>query len=125
MATRKILVIDDEVSYCQIMKKAIESKGDYQVLTASDGRTGKALARKERPDLILLDIVMPEMSGSEVAEDLLEDPVTRNIPIIFVTAIISGDELSDGDGTVGNRTFIAKPIVIDDLMARIEATLSH
>ncbi|OPL12856.1 MAG: hypothetical protein AVO39_04115 [delta proteobacterium MLS_D] len=124
METKKILVVDDEVPYVNVVKRIIESRSSYQVLTATDGQTGLKLARTEKPALILLDIVMPGMSGSDVAEDLLEDPLTRDIPIIFVTAVISKDEIRGSHGMLGNRTFIAKPIVADELMAKINEILS-
>jgi CheY-like chemotaxis protein len=124
MEAKKILVIDDEASFVNVVKRIIESRSSYQVFTATDGQTGLKLARTEKPDLILLDIVMPGMSGSDVAEDLLEDPLTRDIPIIFVTAIISKDEIGTTGGMLGNRTFIAKPVVADDLMAKINKLCS-
>ncbi|HET57584.1 MAG TPA: response regulator [Deltaproteobacteria bacterium] len=125
MEAKKILVIDDEAPFVNVVKRIIESRSSYRVFTATDGQTGLKLARSEKPDLILLDIVMPGMSGSDVAEDLLEDPLTRDIPIIFVTAVISKDEIGGSGGMLGNRTFIAKPIVADELMAKINKLFSQ
>lgn len=124
MATKKILIVDDEEDFCHGLKHALEAKGDFQVLAAADGRSGIRLAESEKPDLILLDIVMPDMSGTEVEEALMESSRTRSIPVIFVTAIVSESELRDSNGYVGSRMFIAKPVVIGELVARINAMLS-
>lgn len=123
MAVKKLLIVDDEPDLCRVLKKNLEAQGEFEVLTATDGTTGLKMAKKERPDLILLDIVMPDKSGAEVAEELLEHPLTRTIPIIFVTAIISDLDLEDTGGYVGNRMFIPKPIDMDDLLVKINTVL--
>ncbi|MDD5475948.1 MAG: response regulator [Syntrophales bacterium] len=123
MAVKKLLIIDDEPDLCRVLKKNLEALGDFEVFTATDGTDGLKLAKKERPDLILLDIIMPDMSGTEVAEELLEHPLTRTIPIIFVTAIVSQSEMLDSDGYIGNRLFIPKPIDMDDLLVKINTLL--
>lgn len=125
MTSKKILIVDDEEDFARGLKRALEEKGDFQVLAAADGRSGIRLAECEQPDLILLDIVMPDMSGTEVEEALMESSRTRSIPILFVTAIVSESELRDSNGYVGSRMFIAKPIVIGELVAKVDAILSN
>jgi CheY-like chemotaxis protein len=79
------------------------------------------LAQKEKPDLILLDILMPEMSGSDVAEVLLENPETNKIPIIFLTAIVTKEEIGPEIlRKIGGRNFIAKPITTKELVTAIK-----
>jgi DNA-binding response OmpR family regulator len=81
----RVLVIDDEAPIRLLCRVNLEAEG-VSVLEAADGSTGLALARNERPDVILLDVMMPGLDGWRVAEELLEDPFTRNIPVVFLTA---------------------------------------
>ena len=121
---KKLLVIDDEEYFCRAVKKAIEMKRDLQVLTATRGDEGLRLARTQKPDLILLDIVMPGMMGTQVAEELSQDPAMASIPVIFVTAIVKQEETERDGGFWGNRMFIAKPVVVDELLKKIDSLLS-
>jgi len=99
-------------------------KRDLQVLTATRGDEGLRLARTQKPDLILLDIVMPGMMGTQVAEELSQDPATASIPVIFVTAIVKKEETGRARGFLGGRMFIAKPVVVDELLKKIDSLLS-
>ena len=81
----KILMIDDELEFCLIMKEMIDQLGDYEILLATDGSNGVKAALRERPHLIFLDITMPDMSGFEVLKTLRNKSRTKNIPIIMVT----------------------------------------
>ena len=121
---KKLLVIDDEEYFCRAVKKAIEMKRDLQVLTATRGDERLRLARTQKPDLILLDIVMPGMMGTQVAEELSQDPATASIPVIFVTAIVKKEETGRARGFLGGRMFIAKPVVVDELLKKIDSLLS-
>jgi len=119
---KKILLIDDEEDFCRALKKGLEMRGAfYTVLTAVRGEEGIFLAKTQKPDLILLDIMMPGMAGTQVAEELLADPDTSSIPIIFVTAIVKRNEIEKTDGLVGGRTFMAKPVIIDQLIEKIKS----
>lgn len=119
MPVKKILVIDDEEAFCRALKKALELKTDFQVLTTTQGVEGIQLAKAQRPDVILLDIMMPGMFGTQVAEKLSEDPVTRSIPIIFVTAVITQAEASTNNYIAGRHHCIAKPVKIDEVIKKI------
>lgn len=118
---KKVLIIDDEEYFCRALRKGLELKTDFQVLTATKGDEGIRLVKAQKPDLILLDIMMPGMDGTDVAEKLLADPATLSIPIIFVTAIINEDDVKRNAGIAGGRTFIAKPVNIDELIKKINA----
>jgi len=120
---KKILLIDDEEDFCFFVKLNLEQTGKYEVLTATSGSSGLIMASREHPDLVLLDIIMPEMSGGQVAELLLDDPVTRDIPVLFITAIASRSEVQSQEGVIGGRMFIAKPVTPLELMAKIEPIL--
>ncbi len=121
----RILLIDDEKDFCFFTGTNLEQTGDYEVMTTTRGREGIDLAREKRPDLILLDINMPEMSGPEVAEILFSDPRTKEIPVIFLTAVITKEEVgSETVGRIGGRRFIAKPVDVESLSGCIKDVLS-
>lgn len=123
MTGRKILIIDDEEKFCRAIKKALELKTDFQVLTATEGLEGVRLAKTQKPDVILLDVMMPGMFGTDVAEKLSDDPATSSIPIIFVTAIIKQEEVEAKNYIAGGHSFIAKPVIIADVIKRINEVL--
>lgn len=116
---KKILLIDDEEDFCFFVKLNLEKTGKFEVMTTTSGSKGIVMASKEHPDLILLDIIMPEMSGGQVAEQLLDSPKTRNIPVLFITAITSRRVVQSQEGIIGGRNFIAKPVTPEELMAKI------
>jgi len=123
MSGRKILIIDDEEKFCRAIKKALELKTDFQVLTATEGLEGVRLAKTQKPDVVLLDVMMPGMFGTDVAEKLSDDPATSSIPIIFVTAIIKQEEVEAKNYFAGGHSFIAKPVIIDDVIKKINEVL--
>ena len=86
MTTRRILIVDDEDDIREVAQVSLELVGQYEVLTASSGRDGLRFARQERPDAILLDVMMPDMDGPATLAELRADPVTRDIPVVFLTA---------------------------------------
>jgi len=120
-----ILAVDDEESFTFFVKLNLQSNIDhrFKVTTANSGEEGLRLAKSLRPDLILLDIMMPDISGAEVAEELLLDTRTKKIPIIFLTALVKKDEVEQEEGRMGGREFIAKPVSKEELIKRIETTL--
>ncbi|MEE9913319.1 MAG: response regulator [Deltaproteobacteria bacterium] len=120
-----ILAVDDEDSFTFFVKLNLQTYKErlFKVTTANSGSEGLKLARAVGPDLILLDVMMPDMSGAEVAEELLLDARTKNIPIIFVTALVKKDEVAKESGQLGGREFIAKPVGKEELISRIKATL--
>lgn len=120
---RKILIIDDEEDFCHFVKLNLEKTGKFKVLVATKAVEGIHLAKSNQPDLILLDILMPEMDGIQVAEYLLEDQSTKKIPIAFLTALAKKEEVKDSSGIIGGRVFIAKPVTPEELIARIEPLL--
>jgi DNA-binding response OmpR family regulator len=121
-----ILVVDDEESFTFFVKLNLQTKTRhaFKVTTAGSGEEGLKLARAIKPDLILLDIMMPGMCGTEVAEKLLMDARTKTIPIIFLTAIVQKDEVDEQAGLMGGREFIAKPVGKEELIDRIETILN-
>jgi CheY-like chemotaxis protein len=121
----KVLVIDDNANFCNITKMSLEHGGRYQVVTAANGEIGITLAKRTKPDVILLDIKMPVMDGGEVAERLQEDSDTSKIPIIFLTGLVKRNEVEEGGGYLSGHPFIAKPFRTEELIKRIEDVLSE
>jgi two-component system alkaline phosphatase synthesis response regulator PhoP len=119
----KILMIDDEEDLAYLVRVNLEKTGKFTVFIAKRGLEGIKLAKSEKPHLILLDLVMPGMDGVQVAEQLMADASTEKIPIIFLTALVSKKQVQAGEGNIGGRDYIAKPVTTEELIVRIEAVL--
>ena len=121
MTKDKILVIDDEEDILELLRFNLTKEG-YQVCSASTGEEALALARTERPDLILLDLMLPGIDGLEVARRLKADPLTRSMPIVMLTA--KGEESDIVTGLeLGAKDYITKPFSRKVLVARLRAVL--
>ena len=117
MAVR-ILVVDDEPSVTDLLAYNLR-KASYEVLTAADGRAALDLARQDKPDLILLDLMLPEMDGLDLCRELRK---TSNVPVIMITA--RGEEIDRVVGLeLGADDYVTKPFSVRELMARIKAVL--
>jgi CheY-like chemotaxis protein len=121
--TRRILVVDNDHDTTRLIKILLENKGDYSVLPENDPAKAQQMARDFRPDLILLDIVMPDTDGGEVAARIQNDPELRRTPIIFLTALVTEVEAKNGL-EIDGHSFVAKPINISELVAAIEQHLA-
>jgi len=121
---KKILLIDDEEDFCFFVRQNLECTGEFEVITANRGEEGINLAREKKPDLILLDIVMPKMMGEDVAAALANDPKTKNIPLVFLTAQVTKDEIGiESIKEIGGNLFIAKPVDTERLVSSIKTVL--
>jgi len=123
MKKKKILIIDDEAAFTNIVKLTLEGKEDYEVCVENDSRQAIATARKFWPDIVILDVVMPELDGGEVHTQFLADPILKRIPIIFLTAIVRQKEVDERQGMIGGSFYIAKPVSADGLVSAIEEHL--
>ncbi len=121
MSAPKILIVDDQPVNVQLLKRKLEREG-LQVISAYHGRGALALVARDRPDLILLDVMMPDMDGIEVCQRLQADEDTRSIPVIFITARSSKEGKLEGLG-VGAVDYITKPIDLDETLARVQTQL--
>lgn len=92
MAAKRILIIDDEADIREVAQLSIEISNDWEVLTAASGQEGLKIAAKEQPNAILLDVMMPDMDGPTTWQCLQDNPATRNIPVIFLTAKVQATE---------------------------------
>ena len=124
MRKKKILVIDDEEGFTKLIKASLEARGKYEVETQNNGLLALDIARAFKPDLILLDIMMPDdINGDEIARRIKEDEEIKDTPIVFLTAVLTEEEVAERDGVIGGYTFMAKPVKIKELIDHIEKTL--
>jgi DNA-binding response OmpR family regulator len=120
---QRILVVDDEPDLLMLLEEHLSQEG-FQVLTASAGMQAISKARAEQPDLILLDVMMPGVSGFDVCNILQDFPETAEIPIIFLTAITETKRKVMGLN-LGADDYITKPFDLRELTARVLAAMRH
>lgn len=119
---RKILIVDDEMDTRLLLEKGLIAEG-YSVTTAYNGNKGLALAKSNLPDLIILDRALGDMLGEEVAARLKEDPKTKDISIIFLSALFSKKDEIKRCHTFNDSPMFAKPYDIEELVTTIEELL--
>ncbi len=125
MAAKIILVVDDEKEVLDWLEKRLSSE-TYVVLMALTAKEALEKARRHKPDLILMDIVLPDMEGSEVVRILAKDSLTAHIPVIFMSGIVSKkDEHTQIELNVGGRLYraVSKPFEFEELLKEIQETL--
>ena len=118
----KILIVDDVISNVLLLKILLTNE-KFQVCTANNGRACIEMTKKEHPDLILLDVMMPDINGFDTAVILKKDPETKDIPIIFLTALNSPQDLVHGF-QVGANDFLTKPFNKEELVMRVTQQIS-
>lgn len=121
----RVLVIDDEVAFTRMVKLNLESEGDYEVEMVNESRKAYAAANSYQPDIVLLDVVMPEVDGGDVATLIRQHPSTAHIPVIFVSAMVSRKESGSGFFESGGEHFLAKPVTTKILTHAINQVLSQ
>lgn len=121
MAQEKILIVDDEEHILELLKFNIKNAG-YEVVTANNGLDGVKIAKEEKPDLVLLDLMLPGMDGYDVCKEIKKNKETSNTAIIMLTA--KGEELDKILGLeLGADDYMTKPFSIRELLARVKAVL--
>ena len=118
MNNHTIVIVDDETEMTQLLKIELETEG-YKVFTSNDGRSGLALIKKVKPDLLLLDVMMPGLDGFGVMKALKEDPATKKIAIVMLTAKGLSDDIQKGLD-LGVDEYITKPFHSGLLIKRIQ-----
>jgi two-component system OmpR family response regulator len=123
MTPKKVLIVDDEVSITRLLKLNLEKTGLF--IVRDENRASQALqaAKEFKPDVVLLDVMMPEMDGGDVAALIRSQPLFQNIPIIFLTAVVKEEEINAHDGYIGGFPYLAKPLNAKTLIATIEKHL--
>ncbi len=121
MVRKKIMVVDDEEHLLKIIGTRLEKSG-FDVITVCESKTVLERAKAERPDLLILDIMMPELNGVELGHQLRQDPITREMPVIFLTALMKREEI-DVAGRGSSRPVLAKPFDSAELLREISQAL--
>ncbi len=119
MEKRKVLIVDDEPDVLMLLGERL-SKAGYDIIKASSGKEAIELATDKLPDLIILDIAMPGMDGSEAASILRANPRTKDIPILFLTCLFTKQEEKVCGHVLGQNFFIAKPYDVNELLTEID-----
>ncbi len=122
---KKIMVVDDEAALTRMIKLNLERTGKYEVQTENSAVGALEKIRNFKPDLIFLDVMMPEVSGDDVAQQLREDAALSDIPYVFLTAIVSKQETNSMGSNIGGNRFLAKPVKTEELIEVITDILGE
>ena len=120
---KKILIVDDDAAITKVIKLNLEYTGEYEVLTENSAPLAVTTVMDFKPDLIFLDIMMPEMSGNDIAMELRENDQSATVPIVFLTGIISKEDIDRLGSIIGGNRFLAKPVKTEDLFKVIREIL--
>jgi len=116
MHKRRVLIIDDEENFCKLVKKNIEQTGEFEMHIATNGQDGIRLAKEIKPDLILIDMVMPKMDGADVVSLIRDDDSIKDTPIVFLTAIAKEEESSSQASFTKGYSLLAKTVTVGELI---------
>ena len=117
---KRVLIVDDEPGFTRLLKLNLHHTGRYTAEVVNDSAEAVQAAERFTPDIVLLDVMMPGLDGSEVADRLHAVPKFRDIPIIFLTAAVKKQEVLAGGGMRGGIPFVAKPIEFQEVLQHIE-----
>jgi two-component system, OmpR family, response regulator len=118
----RILIVDDNPRFSHGARLILQESGQYVVCEENDAASAVETARSFRPDLILLDLVMPQLDGAEVAAQVESDWALHGVPIVFVTGLVTRDEARNGQRIDGHRV-VSKPVSSFDLLGAVEESL--
>ena len=119
MIRYKLLIIDDDQAVLDFMSRKLGAR--YELVTTRSPGDAAALAREHRPDVIVCDVDMPAVDGGDISAALYADDETRDIPLLFLTALVSPEDLKQRQGQVGGRPAVSKSAPLDELVAGIDA----
>jgi CheY-like chemotaxis protein len=123
MSKRRILIIDDESSFTRLLALNLGCTGKYAVRAENWAPNGLAAVRDFKPELILLDVMMPGIAGGELAAQLQAHPGLKDIPVVFLTAAVKKEEVQSRSGVIGGFPYLAKPVNLQELIDCIEKNL--
>jgi DNA-binding response OmpR family regulator len=121
---KRILVVDDESSITRLLKLNLEQTGDYLVRAENSSRAALAAAEEFRPDLVLLDVMMPDLDGGDLASRLQAHAKLKAVPVVFLTATVTREEVRARHGLIGGQPFLAKPVNLHEVLGCLERHLS-
>ncbi len=125
MTKTKILVVDDESAVTRMVQRALERTERFEVRMVNQGSLALNSAREFQPDLVFLDVMMPGIQGDEIAHAMKKDPVLRDTPCIFLTAMVTREETAATGGRIGGQLYLAKPVKAQALLDMIESVLGQ
>ena len=123
MKTR-VLLVDDEEVFTRLLKLSLEQNGEYEVRVENWPGGALAAAREFKPHVILLDVIMPQMFGGDVAVQIRAEPDLEKVPIIFLSASLSKSRVEEHEGIIGGYPFLAKPATLQEVVEAIQKQLS-
>jgi two-component system, OmpR family, alkaline phosphatase synthesis response regulator PhoP len=121
---KKILLVDDEKSFTNLLKLNLEQTDRYEVRVVNWAEDALPAAREFKPDVMLLDIIMPRMPGGNVVAQFDADPDLKDTPIIFLTAAVQRSRVAEMDGIIAGKPCLAKPATVDEIIDMIEKQIS-
>ncbi len=121
----RILIVDDEKVTTRLLRMTLEQTAKYEVREVNDSTLVLQAAHAFRPDLIVLDVIMPDKDGGDVAAELKDDPMLSKIPVVFLTATVRKSEVDARGGVMGGYPFLAKPASTAAIVEFIEKHLGH
>lgn len=119
---KSILIVDDEKDILDSLSGFLKRSG-YGVAVADSGTEGLKLAKKDMPSLIILDLMLPDIDGSDVAAELLQNSLTREIPVIFLTSVVTKAEQEEAGEIIANRCIIAKPCRSEEILELVKSRI--
>lgn len=120
MKRKRILVVDDEVGFTRLLKLNLEHTSNYDVRVVNWAEDALPAAREFRPDVVLLDVVMPRLAGDDVAAFLSADESLKQTPIVFFTAAVTRTRTKEHDGLINGFPMLVKPASVEEIIDRIE-----
>ena len=123
MNRKRILIVDDEAGSARLLKANLDQTGRYDARVENWPEDALAAAREFRPDLVLMDVLMPRMLGGNVAAAFKADPELQNIPVVFLTAAVRKSIVADHQGVINGAPVIAKPANLNEIIQCIESYL--
>ena len=124
MDKRRILIIDDDAGFLRTLKLGLEDTGAYEVRIEARAANGLSAARELQPDLILVDVIMPEMDGGDIVAQLEADEKVAHIPVVFLTSVAEEEDIEARGGRIGGYDFIAKSVGVERVLEQIERHLN-
>lgn len=123
---KKVMVVDDEEGFTKLLKMNLEKTGKFEVRIENQSTKALEVAREFQPDVVLLDIVMPDMDGGDVAAQFQDDPMLRRVPVIMLTALVAEGETSAGSvAQAGTMNVLPKPVNMQVLLSCLDDAIGE
>jgi CheY-like chemotaxis protein len=120
MSKKRVLLVDDEKSFTNLLKLNLEETGNYEVRVENWAEDAYAAAREFKPDVVLLDIIMPRLPGGNVAAQIKGDTELKDTPIVFLTAAVRKHQVEENEGIICDFPCLAKPASVEEVIQMIE-----